>query len=293
MVRGAAGAPAAPLTMDDTTRITYVGHGTVLIESAGRRLLTDPLLRRWAGPLRRYTALPGPDVTGNLDAILLSHLHIDHVDVGSLRLLDRRTPVIVPAPGATTLGRLGFSDVREVATGDVVRFGPVTVEATPARHVVKRYPMLPVSDGVGFLVSGGHSVYYAGDTGPFTEMADIARLLDVALLPISGWGPTLNADEHLTPLAAARCLGLLQPALTVPVHWGTYYPPAMSRLWRGDPRRPALSYARYARVLSPGVAVRILEPGGAVELGPDSRELDPDSRERGPDAPTGTTPARG
>jgi len=293
MVRGAAGAPAAPLTMDDTTRITYVGHGTALIESAGRRLLTDPLLRRWAGPLRRYAPLPGPDVTGNLDAILLSHLHIDHVDVGSLRLLDRRTPVIVPAPGATTLGRLGFSDVREVETGDLIRFGPVTVEATAARHVVKRYPLLPVSDGVGFLVSGGRSVYYAGDTGPFAEMADIAHRLDVALLPISGWGPTLNADEHLNPLAAARCLGLLRPALTVPVHWGTYYPPAMSRLWRGDPRRPALSFARYARVLAPGVTVRILEPGGAVELGPDALGSGPDARGPGPDPPTGTRPEEG
>jgi L-ascorbate metabolism protein UlaG (beta-lactamase superfamily) len=265
--------------MDDTTRIIYVGHGTALIESAGRRLLTDPLLRRWAGPLRRYAPLPGPDVTGNLDAILLSHLHIDHVDVGSLRLLDRRTPVLVPATGAKTLGRLGFKDVREVAAGDEVRFGTVTATATPARHVVKRYPLMPVSDGVGFLVRGRHSVYYAGDTGPFTEMADIARRLDVALLPISGWGPTLDADEHLTPLAAARCLGLLRPALAVPVHWGTYYPPAMSRLWRGDPRRPALSFARYARVTAPGVAIRILEPGGLVELGPDT--------------PTGTTPARG
>jgi len=256
--------------MDDTTRITYVGHGTVLIESAGRRLLTDPLLRRWAGPLLRYAPLPAPEATASLDAVLLSHLHIDHVDAGSLRLLDRRTPVLVPPPGGTTLRRLGFTDVREVRAGDVLRFGPVSVAATPARHVVKRYPLTRVSDGVGFLVGGHHSVYYAGDTGPFTEMADIARLLDVALLPISGWGPTLNADEHLTPLAAARCLGLLQPALTMPVHWGTYYPPAMSRLWRGDPRRPALSFARYATVTAPDVEVRILDPGGVVELAPSS-----------------------
>lgn len=265
--------------MDETTRITYVGHGTVLIESAGRRLLTDPLLRRWAGPLRRYAPLPGPEATAELDAILLSHLHMDHVDAGSLRLLDRRTPVLVPVTGARMLGRLGFHDVREIASGDEVRLGSVTVAATPARHVVKRYPLTPVSDGLGFLVTGMHSVYYAGDTGPFAEMADISRRLDVALLPISGWGPMLDTDEHLTPLAAARCLGLLQPALAAPVHWGTYYPPAMSRLWRGDPRRPALSFVRYARVTAPGVAVRILEAGGVVELSPGS--------------PTGTTRARG
>jgi L-ascorbate metabolism protein UlaG (beta-lactamase superfamily) len=279
MVRGAAGAPAAPLTMDETTRITYVGHGTLLIESRGRRLLTDPLLRRWAAPLRRYTPLPSPSVRGDLDAVLLSHLHIDHVDVGSLRLLDRRTPVLVPPPGATTLRRLGFRDVREIGTGESFTFGEVTVETTPARHVVKRYPLVPVSDGVGFLVRGTHTVYYAGDTGPFTEMADIASPLDVALLPISGWGPTLNADEHLTPLAAARCLGLLRPALAVPVHWGTYYPPAMSRLWRGDTRRPALLFTRYARKLAADVEVRILDPGEATVVQPVPRV--PATRARG------------
>ncbi len=254
--------------MDDTTRITYVGHGTLLIESGGRRLLTDPLLRRWAAPLRRYAPLPGPPVRGDLDAILLSHLHIDHVDVGSLRLLDRRTPVLVPSPGATTLSRLGFRDVREVGPGESFVFGEVIVETTPARHVVKRYPLVPVSDGVGFVVRGAHSVYYAGDTGPFAEMADIAPRPDVALLPVSGWGPTLNADEHLTPLAAARCLGLLRPALAVPVHWGTYYPPAMSRFWRGDMRRPALLFARYARQLAADVEVRILAPGEATVVRP-------------------------
>ncbi len=254
--------------MDDTTRITYVGHGTLLIESGGRRLLTDPLLRRWAAPLRRYAPPPGPSVCGDLDAVLLSHLHIDHVDLGSLRLLDRRTPVLVPSPGATTLSRLGFRDVREIGPGESFTFGGVVVETTPARHVVRRYPLMPVSDGVGFLVRGAHTVYYAGDTGPFAEMADIGPRPDVALLPVSGWAPTLNPGEHLTPLAAARSLGLLRPALAVPVHWGTYYPPAMSRFWRGDTRRSALLFARYARQLAADVEVRILAPGEATVVRP-------------------------
>jgi L-ascorbate metabolism protein UlaG (beta-lactamase superfamily) len=249
--------------------ITYVGHGSVLLEAAGARVLTDPLLRRWAGPLRRYVPLPDPASYSAIDVLLLSHLHIDHVDRASLRLLARDVVVLVPPPGATTLRRLRFADVREVHADDVVEVAGVRIVVTPARHVVRRYPLAPASDGVGFVVQGGGAtVYYAGDTGWFADMGDIAAAalpagngLDVALLPISGWGPTLDTDEHLTPLAAARCLALLRPTVAVPVHWGTYYPPAMSRFWRKDTAQYARAFERYARRLAPSVEVRILTPG--------------------------------
>jgi L-ascorbate metabolism protein UlaG (beta-lactamase superfamily) len=251
--------------MTDVTRITYLGHGTLLLESGGRRVLTDPLLRRWAGPLRRYAPLPGP--VGRLDAILLSHLHIDHVDIASLRLLDPATPVLVPPPGAATLRRLHMREVREVVPGDRVELEGLTVKVTPARHAVKRYPMMSKSDGLGYLLDGASTIYYAGDTGPFLEMADVVPKPDVALLPVSGWGPTLDADEHLTPLAAARCLGLLRPSVAIPVHWGTYFPPGLPMGQRRDPRRPARAFARYARRLAPEVEVSVLDPGESIELG--------------------------
>src|SRR3954470_1389887 len=80
-------------------RVTYVGHATVLIEMDGVRLLTDPVLRRRVGPLRRHGAAPVRRVTEGIDAILISHLHHDHADVLSLRRLSRTVPVLA-APGA-------------------------------------------------------------------------------------------------------------------------------------------------------------------------------------------------
>src|SRR5450756_1087792 len=84
---------------------TFVGHSTVLIEVDGARILTDPLLRLRVGALIRHSPLPPASVYRGLDAVVISHAHLDHLDVPSLRLIDKDTPVIdvrVLEPGETT-----------------------------------------------------------------------------------------------------------------------------------------------------------------------------------------------
>lgn len=243
-----------------SARLTYVGHGTVLIEMGGARILTDPLLRRHMGPLLRRGPLPGPDVTGDLDAVLVSHLHIDHLDVRSVRLLERSVPVIIPSHGAMLMRRQGFADVRSLAPGESVEVAGVRVEATAANHGGKRYPVTKAGHAVGYLIGAGPSFYYAGDTGLFPGMAELAGRVDVALLPISGWGLTLP-DDHLNPLTAAKALAALRPRLAVPVHYGVYYPPGMLALWRGRDVQPPRAFARYAAKLAPEVEVRVVPPG--------------------------------
>jgi L-ascorbate metabolism protein UlaG (beta-lactamase superfamily) len=97
-------------------------------------------------------------------------------------------------------------------------------------------------------------------------MGEFADDLDLALLPISGWGLGVNEDEHLTPLSAARSLQLLRPRMAVPIHWGTYAPPGMLSLWRVDPTQPPRAFARHAGHLAPDVRVKILQPGETAEL---------------------------
>ena len=93
--------------MTAAARVTFVGHATVLVEMDGVRLITDPVLRRRVGPLRRHGAAPDPRLAEGIDAVLISHLHHDHADVPSLRRLSRTVPVLA-APGAGDfLGRLG------------------------------------------------------------------------------------------------------------------------------------------------------------------------------------------
>jgi L-ascorbate metabolism protein UlaG (beta-lactamase superfamily) len=86
--------------------------------------------------------------------------------------------------------------------------------------------------------------------------------LDVALLPVWGWGPSLGRG-HLNPRTAAETLRLLRPRVAVPIHWGTYFP-----IGRGGRRLadPPHEFARHAAELAPDVEVRVLKPGDGFEL---------------------------
>jgi L-ascorbate metabolism protein UlaG (beta-lactamase superfamily) len=248
-----------------TLTLTFVGHSTVLLEMDGRRVLTDPLLRRRAGPLIRKGPAPPVGVYRDLDAVVISHAHIDHLDVPSLRLVAKTTPVLAPPATERLLRRLGFFDVTEMEPGQSRDLGGVSVTATPARHGGTRHPFATEGDPLGFVVRGSLSAYFAGDTGLFDEMEGLAVGLDVALLPVGGWGPRLP-DDHLNPLTAAKALGLLRPAVAVPIHWGTMYapwlPPAINAKFSEWPR----AFVRYAGHLAPGVDVRVLEPGQATTV---------------------------
>jgi L-ascorbate metabolism protein UlaG (beta-lactamase superfamily) len=192
---------------------------------------------------------------GRLDAALVSHVHFDHFDRPSLRMLGRDLTVVVPV-GARRLVR-GFSDVREVDVGDEVRIGSVTVHATPAVHESARL-MVRSAPSLGFLMSGSRQIYFAGDTDLFDGMSALAGSIDVALLPVSGWGSKVGPG-HLDPLRAAQALSLLKPKLAVPIHWGTFSP-----LNREAPADPPETFRRHAAELAPEVEIRILAPGTAL-----------------------------
>jgi L-ascorbate metabolism protein UlaG (beta-lactamase superfamily) len=99
-------------------------------------------------------------------------------------------------------------------------------------------------------------------------MADFGGNLDLALLPVWGWGPTLGPG-HLNPDRAARAAALLSPRLAVPIHWGTLYPPGLARLRPRPLSEPPREFAARARVLAPEVEVRVATPGEQVDFGPD------------------------
>ena len=114
---------------------------------------------------------------------------------------------------------------------------------------------------MGFVLAGTLRVYFAGDTGLFAGMARLAPL-DLALLPVWGWGPRLGPG-HLDPASAAEALTLLRPRIAVPIHWGTYSP-----FWYFRPppylSEPGPAFAHEAARLAPEVEVRVLRPGGST-----------------------------
>jgi L-ascorbate metabolism protein UlaG (beta-lactamase superfamily) len=133
--------------------------------------------------------------------VLVSHLHYDHADVPTLRRLDAGVPVIGPRGMRRALAATaGLQDVREVGVGervDVGVGGAVSVRAVPARHDGRRRPLGRRVDALGFVIedaaAGGVRAYFPGDTDLFDGMERIGEGgLDVALLPVWGWGPSLG-----------------------------------------------------------------------------------------------------
>jgi L-ascorbate metabolism protein UlaG (beta-lactamase superfamily) len=255
--------------------LTWLGHATVLVEIAGARLLTDPVLRPRVGHLVRH--VHAPELPGDLDAVLVSHLHRDHLDRASLRGLPAGTRVVGPRGTAAVLRRRRPElDVVEVDCGDEVRIGDVTARATPARHDGRRHPLARErGTALGFLVSDARTrVYFAGDTDLFAGMERIgADGLDAALLPVWGWGPKLGPG-HLDPEGAAHATALLRPDLVVPIHWGTYLPAGLHRRHGGLLHTPAQEFAEAAARLAPGVRVAVLRPGEALGLRGGARRRD-------------------
>jgi len=242
-------------------RITWLGHATVLIELDGIRLLTDPVLGRRVGPLVRVSG-EAVDAAAlrPIDAVLLSHLHADHADLGSLRRL--RAPVIGPSGARDWLRGGGVDDVRELSAGDEADVGGVRVIATPAVHDDRRRPFGKHASPIGFVVRGSLGVYFAGDTDLFEGMDDLRGVVDVALLPVWGWGPSVG-EGHLDPQRAAQAVAMIAPKLAIPVHWGTF---ALPWARGGDSDRPAREFAELVAELAPGVDVRVLLPGESAEL---------------------------
>jgi L-ascorbate metabolism protein UlaG (beta-lactamase superfamily) len=250
----------------DRAAVTWIGHATVLLELDGARVLTDPVLGHRIGPLVRIAPPPAQDVAGDVDAVLLSHLHYDHADLPSLRRLDPSTPVVAPRGAGPWLRDRGLGHVVELSAGEEANVGGLRVAGTRAVHDGRRRPLGPSAPPVGFLVGGSCPVYFAGDTDVFPEMADLAGEVDVALLPVSGWGPTLGPG-HLDPGRAAAAAGLIAPRVAVPVHWGTFAVWPLSLRLR-DPGRPAREFAGLVARRAPQVEVRVLAPGECTELAP-------------------------
>jgi L-ascorbate metabolism protein UlaG (beta-lactamase superfamily) len=262
-------------------RVTWLGHSTVLLERAGVRVLTDPLLQRNAGVLRRRGRRPA-EVWRGLDAVLVSHLHYDHAELGSLRLLGDVPVLTAPAnarwlrtQGISGAVGLGPDEWFEVASG-------VDVHLTPAVHAHRPMPHRPNAAN-GHLVRFGDPAtggvdgpdamvaWAVGDTELFGGLADVpaigGRAPDVALVPIAGWGPRLSRG-HMGPAQAVELCTLVGARTAVPVHWGTLHAPGGRHVPPGWMDRPGDLFARTAAHRAPELEARVLAPGQSWDISP-------------------------
>lgn len=245
--------------------ITYVGHATILIETDHTRILTDPLLRKRIMHLRRHTDGVSKHLLKDLDAVLISHLHWDHFDLPSLQRIPDDPLYVVPYGGGKLLQKKGFNNIEEVYLGDKIDFGDLVVRAVYADHGRDWLTLGRAADCLGYMIEGEYSIYFPGDTDIFPGMNRLTKQLDLALVPVWGWGLTLGSG-HMDPGRAATALQLLEPKIAIPIHWGTYFPIGFNHFSHRFLRRPQRLFKQRAARQAPHVNILLMEPGDSVDL---------------------------
>lgn len=247
--------------------LTLIGHMTVRVELDGIVLLTDP----WFGPRswleRRLAprALPpavSPDDISNLDALLVSHSHLDHLDEPALALARRLGCAVVGSDRAARRARqAGVRKTVALRPGEQTTLGPLTVHAVPADH-----PLAP--DAVGFVVVGSQTVYFSGDTRwtPALRDALSAFALDVALVQAACAHYPLFGDDGMSLPTAAALARTLRPRWTIPLHLhcaGKWLDRAAGvRVEMDNAGQVQATLADWAAELqAEGLGVQLLEPG--------------------------------
>lgn len=219
----------------DEDSLTWLGHASFLIRIGGRTVLTDPFLTRHASPFpplgpERF-APPGlpPDSLPDVDVLLISHNHYDHLDLPSLEALPgkARMQVIVPLGVSRYLDGVGFSRIRELDWRDGIDAAGLRIHAVPAVHFSKR-TLLDRNQTLwaGFLIEGGgRRIYFTGDTayGPvFPEIGQGMGKVDLALVPIGAYAPReLMRGSHATPEEAVTIGRDVAASRLIAMHWGT------------------------------------------------------------------------
>ncbi len=204
---------------------------------------------------------PPPALPKLPDAVLISHLHRDHLDIPSLRRVPSKTPIVVPRGAARLVEKAGPHPIVELGRGETVSVGEVEVTAVPAEHGGRRGRWGSEIEPLGYVIRNeGRSVYFAGDTDLFDEMSEVGPV-DVALLPVWGWGPSVG-EGHLDPETAARALTLVRPAAGRPDPLGDL----LSRRRQAVAAGAAGGAAARVRPACPGAGARGRGEGSAARL---------------------------
>lgn len=257
-------APAVPWPMRFPNRTPdvwagWLGHATVLLNLFGSRVLTDPILTNRVGIVPRLVGLPmSPEKLPSLEAVVITHAHLDHLDPRSLRLLPPTT-LVIPQGCADLVAGLGHRVV-EIGWGEETTVGELSVSAFRPRHWGRRPPRGGERGYNAYLLTRrGWSVLVAGDSA-YTEAFGLAcqgKHVALALLPIGCYEPKLFRQAHLTPEQALRVFRETGADYMLPYHWGTFLislePPSE------PPRRLLAEAAR----LHLGHRVSLVWPGGS------------------------------
>lgn len=254
--------------------VTFIGHSSFLLQVHGRKLLVDPVFSKRLILLRRQRR-PGVvvDALPAIDVVLLTHAHMDHLDMASLRSVIRatrrltgKTPeVVVPRGVEDLIEKLGFSQIHGLSWWEQIEVQGLKVTMTPCKHWGARMFRDTHRGYGGYVVEGGgQSVYHSGDTAYFDGFREIGTKLkpEVALLPIGAYFPDSYRSVHTSPEEAVRAFVEVGAQKMVPMHYGTF------RLGREPMEEPIQRLAAEADRLGIKRQIKILAEGETMHLNP-------------------------
>lgn len=226
---------------------TWIGHSTFLIHIQDVTILTDPLFSRRMGVEKRLVPL-GIEVNDlpEIDLVLISHAHYDHLDFPSLRKIKGQPHFFVPAGVKHLLTRRGYQNVVEVNWWEHLSFKTIDLDFVPSQHWSRRGPFdkNKAHWGGWIIANSTKTLYFVGDTAYFRGFKEIGQKynIDTVLMPIGDYEPDwLSGLAHINPEKAVQAFLDLQASCFVPMHYGTYRlsmdtgPEALQRLqkeWR-------------------------------------------------------------
>ncbi|GIP24420.1 MBL fold metallo-hydrolase [Paenibacillus sp. J22TS3] len=221
---------------EDTT-ITWIGHSTFLIQYHGLNIVTDPV---WAPRMGFQRRLGSPGIpieqVPEVDIILISHSHYDHMHVSSIRkLYGPNTTVLVPEGLKRKMVRKGFSRCREMKWWEDLSLRGVKFSFVPTQHWTRRTPFdTNTSHWGGFIMEidppekkgkGDPVIYFAGDSGYFQGFKEIGERynIDIALMPIGAYEPEwFMTSQHVNPEEAIQAFEDVKAKTMIPMHYGTF-----------------------------------------------------------------------
>lgn len=223
---GTHSSPVLEAPTDGRVRITWIGHASFYVQFAGHSVIVDPNWANWHGPVKRLLQ-PGLKLreVPEVDLVLVTHAHFDHLHKPSLKVLKAKEGIIVPKGSGSLVRRLGFSAVHEVRAWDELLFQELQVVHTPCFHWGARYVHDTHRDYGGYLIrAGGKSVFHCGDSAYFDGFEEIGRRheIDVALMPIGAYDAPSGRNVHMNPEEAVRAFADLGAKVLIPMHYGTF-----------------------------------------------------------------------
>lgn len=218
--------PIFPKLKDDQICLTWIGHASFLIQTASHNILVDPNWANWLIVIRRLkrAGMALRDLP-NIDLVLITHAHFDHLHRNTLRQIAARQPIIVPAGVGNLVHDLGFERVHEMNWWEKMTFRGLNITFTPAKHWGARVVTDRHRGYGGFCIEHGkRSIYHVGDSAYFPGFKEIGDRLspEITLMPIGAYEPPSFRDVHIGPEQAIVAFEELRSKLLIPMHFGTY-----------------------------------------------------------------------